>query len=331
MREKCWVALMALGLVVTAAAADPPAGAVIEYQGLCNASAAVALDGGRFLVADDEDKPKTFLRVYRSGRPEGPLSALPLPNDALELDPSKDLEVDIEGAARIGDRIYWIGSHSANNEGRPRPNRCRLFATRVITEGSEVRVEVVDRPYKDLDKDDGYAEFGLKKAGKLAPEGAGGLSIEGLAATPRGDLLIGFRNPVPGGTALIAMLKNPKGVTDGKPAKFGAPIRLDLGGLGVRSLEWAESLNAYLIVGGLPGEGAGSRLFRWSGDPERRPEPVPGIDLTSLNPEALFVEDRTATVLSDDGRRKFDGQERDCAAPEVLKTFRGLRIPLSSP
>src|SRR4051794_39091222 len=62
-REKCWVALTALGLVVTAAAADPPAGAVIEYQGLCNASAAVALDGDRFVVADDEDKPKTFLRV----------------------------------------------------------------------------------------------------------------------------------------------------------------------------------------------------------------------------------------------------------------------------
>ena len=254
--------------------------------------------------------------MYRSGRPEGPLSAVPLQNDALELDPSKDLEVDIEGAARIGDRIYWIGSHSASKKGEPRPNRRRLFATRVVTEGSEVRVEVVDRPYKDLIRDldeaDGYAGLGLKAAGKLAPKEPGGLSIEGLAATPSGDLLIGFRNPVPGGKALIATLKNPKGVTSGKPAKFGAPIQLDLGGLGVRSLERAESLNAYLIIGGLPGEGAGSRLFRWSGDPERKPEPVPGIDLTSLNPETLFVEDRTATVLSDDGRRKFDDKERDC-------------------
>ena len=335
MREKCWVALMSFMLVVTAAAADPPAGATVEYQGLCNASAAVALDGGRFLVADDEDKPTTFLRVYRVGHPEGPLSALPLPNDALELDPREDLEVDIEGAARIGERIYWIGSHSASKNAEPRRNRRRLFATKVLTKGSEVRVEVVGRPYKhlirDLDENANYAEFGLKEAGQRAPKVAGGLSIEGLAATPDGDLLIGFRNPVPDGKALIARLKNPRGVTDGNPANFGAPIRLDLGGLGIRSLEWAEALNAYLIVGGLPGEGAGSRLFRWSGDPKQKPEPVPGIDLTSLNPEALFVEDRTATVLSDDGRRTFGGQERDCAAPGVLKTFRGLQIPLASP
>ena len=335
MREKCWVALIPLVLMVTAAAADPPASALVTYQGLCNASAAVAIDGGRFLVADDEDKPKTFLRVYRVGHAEGPLSALLLPNDKLDLDPSKDLEVDIEGAARIGERVYWIGSHSTNKGGKPRPNRRRLFATKVKTNGSEVQVKVVGQPYKnlieDLDRDRDYAAFSLKEAGRRAPKEAGGLSIEGLATTPEGDLLIGFRNPVPDGKALIARLKNPKGVTEGKSAKFGTPIRLDLGGLGVRSLEWVEALNAYLIIGGLPGEGAGSRLFRWSGDPGLSPEPVPGIDLTSLNPEALFVEDRTAIVLSDDGHRLVNGQERDCAAPGVLKTFRGLQIPLASP
>ena len=335
MRDKCSEVLMALGLVVTAVAAGPPAGAVISYKGLCNASAAVAIDGDRFLVADDEDKPTTFLRLYRSGQPDGPLSDLLLPNDALELDPSEDLEVDIEGAARIGDRVYWIGSHSANKEGKARPNRRRLFATKVTTAGAEVRVEVVNHPYKhlirDLDEDNRYSGFGLKEAGHLAPKAAGGLSIEGLAATPDGDLLIGFRNPVPGGKALIARLKNPKGVTNGKPAEFGAPIRLDLNGLGVRSMEWAAAINAYLIVGGLPGEGSGSRLFRWSGDPGQGPEPVPGVDLTSLNPEALYVEDRTASVLSDDGRRTFDGRERDCAAPGVSKSFRGLKIPLSFP
>jgi Protein of unknown function (DUF3616) len=336
MRNKCSEVLMALGLVVTAVAAGPPAGAVISYKGLCNASAAVAIDGDRFLVADDEDKPTTFLRVYRSGQPDGPLFALPLPNDALELDLSEDLEVDIEGAARIGDRVYWIGSHSTNKNGKERPNRHRLFATKVTTEGAEVRVEVVNHTYKslidDLDHDHRYSGFGLKEAGRRPPKADGGLSIEGLAATPDGDLLIGFRNPVlPHGKALIARLKNPKGVTNGKPADFGAPIQLDLNGLGVRSMERAETLNAYLIIGGPPGEGSGSRLFRWSGDPGQRPEPVPGVDLTSLNPEALYVEDRTATVLSDDGRRAFDGQERDCAAPGVLKSFRGLKIPLSSP
>ena len=335
MRDKCCALLMPLVLIV-AAAAEKPTEVLVTYQGLCNASAAVAIDGSRFLVADDEDKPRTFLRVYREGHTEGPLSVLPLENDKLDLDPSKDLEVDIEGAARIGERVYWIGSHSANKEGKPRPNRRRLFATKVETIGSDVAVKVVGQPYKslieDLDQAPDYASFGLEEAGRKAPKDLGGLSIEGLAATPDGDLLIGFRNPVlPDGKALIARLKNPKGVTEGNPPKFGAPIRLDLGGLGVRSIEWAEALNAYLIVGGPPGEGLGSRLFRWSGAPGRDPDPIPGIDLAGLNPEALFVVGQTATLLSDDGRRTIDGQGRDRSAPGVLKTFRGLRVPLSVP
>lgn len=340
MRETSGIRRISLILIVSAAAvaaagADAPSDSLVEYQGLCNASASVALDGGRFIVADDEDKPKTFLRVYRAGQAELPLSTHLVSNDAMELDPSEDLEVDLEGAARIGDRIYWIGSHSAGKNAKPRPNRRRLFATRVVSNGSQTQVEVIGKPYKqlvkDLDEDPAYAGFDLKKAGKIAPKDIGGLSIEGLSATPEGDLLIGFRNPVPEGKALIARLKNPKGVTDGKPAKFAAPIVLDLGKLGIRSLEWAETLKAYLIVGGPPGEGAGSRLFRWSGDPGEKPEPIPGVDLTSLNPEALFVEKGTVTVLSDDGRRKFAGQERDCAAPGVVKSFRGLQVQLASP
>ena len=183
-----------------------------------------------------------------------------------------------KGQPGVGDRVYWIGSHSANKEGKPRPNRRRLFATMVETKGSEVTVKVVGQPYKnlinDLDQDPDYAAFGLKEAGRRAPKESRRAEHRGPGRDPRGGLLIGFRNPVPDGKALIARLNNPKGVTEGKPPKFGAPIRLDLGGLGVRSLEWAESLKSYLIVGGLPGEGSGSRLFRWSGapGPEARPD-----------------------------------------------------------
>jgi hypothetical protein len=135
------LALMAGGQDVDGdPALAPAAGGVVEYQSICNASAAVGLTGGRFLVAADEDNPTTFLRVYREGHPEGPVASLPLPNDALDPDPDEDLEVDIEGAARVGDRVYWISSHSANKDGKPRPNRRRLFATRVDEDGAEVRV-----------------------------------------------------------------------------------------------------------------------------------------------------------------------------------------------
>lgn len=335
MRLNSGIPLIYLAWVLTASAADPPSGALVEYQGLCNASAAVALGGGHFIVADDEDSPKTFLRVYRTGQAAVPVASRLVPNGAMDLDPNEDLEVDLEGAARIGDRIYWIGSHSASKSGKSRPNRRRLFATRVDSIDSQDELKVVGKPYKklvaDLEDDPAYTTFDLKKAGKIAPKEAGGLSIEGLAASPDGDLLIGFRNPVPEGKALIATLKNPKGVTEGKAAKFAAPILLDLKKLGIRSLEWSESLHAYLIVGGTPDAGGGSRLFRWSGDPTEQPKRIPGIGLGDLNPEALFVEQGTVTVLSDDGRRQIAGEERDCAAPGVSKSFRGIQILLPTP
>src|SRR4051794_19208621 len=245
---------VAMGTFATRAPGDE---GVVEYRGICNASAAVSLEGGRFLVADDEDNPTTFLRVYRNGQPGGPLAAIPLSSTALQLDTSRDLEMDLEAAAQVGDRIYWIGSHSASKNAKPRPNRRRLFATSVTLHGDDVQVDVIGQPYKslieDLDADPEYAGFRLGEAGKLASKAPGGLSIEGLTATPEGDLIVGFRNPIPGGKALLAHLKNPKGVTEGKPAKFGKPIRLKLGGLGVRSMEWSEDLRRYLIVGGQSG------------------------------------------------------------------------------
>ena len=60
-------------------------------------------------MADDEDNPTTFLRVYRNGQPGGPLAAIPLSGTALQLDTTQDLEMDVEAAAQVGDRISWIG------------------------------------------------------------------------------------------------------------------------------------------------------------------------------------------------------------------------------
>src|SRR4029077_2770349 len=105
-----------------------------------------------------------------------------------------------------------------------RPNRRRLFATRLRVAGERLTIERVGKPYKhlirDLDADDRYASFHLKEAAKKEPKAEGALSIEGLAATPDGELLIGFRNPIPEGKALVARLKNPREVIAGQAARF---------------------------------------------------------------------------------------------------------------
>src|SRR5262245_9560684 len=79
------------------------------YTGMCDASAVVSLDNDLLVVADDE---QSVLRVY-SRHHGGP--AVQQLNLAPFLGlPRRAAEVDLEGAARLGDRIFWISSHGCN-------------------------------------------------------------------------------------------------------------------------------------------------------------------------------------------------------------------------
>ena len=279
---------------------------------MCDASAAVAVGDGLFVVANDEDN---VLRVYRSDRGGGPVASFPL-DTFLGVEPEHP-EADIEGAARIGDRIYWITSHGRNKDAKKRPNRRRFFATEVREAGDRITLAGVGTPYrdllKDLEEDPDLDEFKLDKAAEKAPEDEDGLNIEGLAATPRGHLLIGFRNPIRKGRALLVPLENPDEVIRGRRARLGEPIALDLGKRGVRSIEYRPAEEEYLIVAGAYDDRRDFRLYRWSGDPDDDPEGVQGVDFGGLNPEALFFArdgDRSRVlVLSDDGGLLIDGRE----------------------
>jgi hypothetical protein len=289
----------AFGLPQQAGGAD-----VTSYRKMCDASAAVALDDEHFAVADDE---RNVLQIYRRGRP-APVGAVKL---WKFLGTKKDKESDLEGSAAIGTRIYWISSHGRNSEGEMQARRYRLFATR-LEPGSPPTLSPVGRAYTGL-LDDliGAPElqaYDLAAAAGRAPEAPGGLNIEGLAATPEGDLLIGFRNPIPGDKALLVRLKNPNGVVNGKKAKFGTPFELDLEGRGIRSIELVGE--SYLIVAGPAGDMGPFAIYRWSGSSSDAPAAL-GIDLNDLRPEALFAVPRTGRVqlLSDDGGVKLDGVE----------------------
>ena len=68
-----------------------------QYQGMCDASAGVAIDAHLFAVADDED---SRIRIYRNDQEGPPIQIINL-NRFLELDPFHP-ETDLEGAAAIG-------------------------------------------------------------------------------------------------------------------------------------------------------------------------------------------------------------------------------------
>ena len=309
----------AAGLLAAALPLLSAAQQVSSYSGPCDASAAVALDAEHFVVGNDE---RNTLHVYRRGQSRA-VATLGL---SRFLGTRADEESDIEGAAAVGTRIYWITSHGRDSRGKVRPLRQRFFATELLP-GNPPVLAPVGAPYpkllSDMAASDALKPYRLADAARLAAEADGGFNIEGLAATPDGRLLIGLRNPLPRQRALVVELQNPGELIEGKRARFGMPIELDLGRRGIRSIELVGS--SYLIVAGPPADSGSFALYRWSGRPGDAAEPLHGIELKGLRPEALFAIPGSGSVqlLSDDGGVMIGGVE--CKKlPDARQRFRSL-------
>jgi hypothetical protein len=310
---------------------------ITMHHGMCDASAAVAVSSTMFVVANDEDN---VLRVYQRNKSENPVTTFDL-TSFLKPDPEHP-EADIEGATRIGERIYWITSHGTNKEGKPRPSRRQLFATEVNVAGDKVTITPVGTPYthlvKDLAESPWLKEYKLGDAAKAPPEQVAnatrvaGLNIEGLTATPQGTLLIALRNPIPGGQALLIPLDNPEEVINGKPAVLGKPMLLPLDGRGVRSIEYFEAWGKYLIVAGPPDDQGEFTLYQWSGATSEAPHPIPDVTFKGVQPEALIIypgERTKIQLLSDDGTVQVEGREcKDEVVETAKKRFRGIWVTL---
>jgi hypothetical protein len=201
---------------------------------------------------------------------------------------------------------------------------------------------------EDFLADPGLAGLGLREAASpgdalrpgLAPKKRG-LNIEGLASVPgTGALLVGFRNPVPGGRALVIPLLNPGDVAlSGEQARFGPPALLDLGGMGVRCMEFVEGLGAFLLIAGGRDGSPGFRAFAWKGGQGDPAVPLPRLDArireAGITPEAvaLFPREGGLLVLSDDGDRTIRparGEPCPCKRAKLRRDrrFRGLWVDL---
>jgi len=297
--------------------ADPAERSPWIHRGICNASAAVALDAERFVVADDEISD---LKIYRFDGADAVADI-----DLHAFLGGDGEEADLEGGALVGDTIYWIGSHGADGKGEAAPARSVLFAVR-LAQGS---LAPVGQPYRsllaDLAETPAQRDYDLLGAARRAPKDEGALSIEGLAETPEGHLLIGLRNPVPAAGALVLRLENPQEVVQGRPARFGPHLTLDVGGNGIRSIERLGDM--YYIVAGPPGgKGEQFALYRWSGQAGDAPQAIPAPDLHGLNPEALFFDPSGVLhILSDDGKDQPGGVKCKKLAP-AQRQFRRIAI-----
>ena len=290
------------------------------HIGLANASAAVPVGTNLFLTGADDDNVISLYRADVGGKP------------LLRFDPSpwlqlegRSRDVNIEGAARLGDLVYWLGSHGRNKDGRSRPNRQRLFATQLTESTNGPSLAFSGQPCTNLldalVAAPQLAAFGLREAAGRGPE-EGGLNFEGLSAMPDGRLLMGFRGPVPEGKALLVPLLNPSEVIHGGLPKLGPPVQLDLGGLGIRDIAWSG--REYFLIAGRSGKGGTSQLWRWAGG-DAKPERLDHPGLRRMNPEGIAIfgtpEKPHLLIVSDDGNRT-DDLKRVVAPP----TFRSLWI-----
>jgi hypothetical protein len=313
---------LALVAAVHGATLSPPT----TYRGMCDASAAVSLNADLFAVANDEDNT---LRVYH--RQPGGMPAFSFDMTAFLRIGKKNPEADIEGSAVIGDRVYWITSHGRNAKGKDAPNRERFFATTFSIANGVVKLASVGRPYPslldDLVREPKLARFNLAAASRRAPKEPGTLNIEGLTSTPEDTLLIGFRNPIPQGRALLVPLLNPEQVIQGLRARFGEPIQLSLGGFGIRSM--GRDKDNYLIIAGSHEGGGESRAYTWTGG-TNAPVHMAGVRFPGLNPEGLAystADGRTEFfILSDDGTLKIGKEDCKKVKNPAFRQFRGYAL-----
>jgi len=275
--------IVPIALAATGAVAAPD-----HYSGLCEASAAALLGDKFFAVASDETNR---IQIYERGHPE-PLGK------GVDFEAFTGFDKsDVEGAAAIEKRIYWISSHSFNSNGEDKAKRKILFATDVVEGESGPTLKSAGTAYKSL-------RDTLVDAAKVKPAD---INIEGLAATTDGKLLIGFRRPVGAKGALVLQLENPSAVIErSEKPRYSEPIELPLGGRGTRSIERIGSgPQSYLIVAGpVSDSNEGFALYWWSG-PATKSDPalIQGIDLQGIRPEAVIAIPGTTSIqiLSDDG------------------------------
>jgi hypothetical protein len=322
----------------------------IVFRGVCDGSAAVALSDREIATIDDEKEPRFRTFGVQGGQP---LAQVTIPGVS-----DRGSEPDFEAGTVADGRSLWIGSHGRDSKGRFRREREVLLvapvdalSSRSIAPDAIRRITSLPEALRSWGQQHNLpmrAAFG--PPGETRPELAAekrGVNIESLAYHPeRREVLIGFRNPLPHGKALVAPMRNVEAVLGGADAVFGDPIPLDLGKRGLRDMVWSERHRAMLLIAGPSGETGSFALYRWGAGP---PSPLPWtVPLPArFHPETVVAipESNDILVLSDDGDRRASTNAAECRKDEFkagvctcknirerfadrLRSFRGIRMTI---
>ncbi|QIL70858.1 IPTL-CTERM sorting domain-containing protein [Diaphorobacter sp. HDW4B] len=300
---------------------------------------------------------------------------------------SADGEVDLESSILVGDRMYFAGSHSNNKNGRSRPDRWRFFGVDAASGSVTGYYQWLREDLRTWDAGNAHG-LGANYLGLVSSSDGGdknplkapetdtlsGFSIEGSTTSPDdGQLWLGFRAPLvsaPGQPAVTsdvatnrthaliipvgnyAGMLGASGGTKGS-AQIAAPIRLDLGGRGIREIR-KNANGDYLIIAGPPNGANGTaprdfRLFSWDGRVSSNGLAlnvrVLAADVAAFTPPktacsaegiatlpAQLAQGGAATIISDCGDADFygDGSAAKDLAFAAWKKFRSDSVSIAA-
>ena len=242
------------------------------FNGVYEPSAVQQLPDGRILIAEDEPNHAfSVLSIDKSGHL--------VEDEALDtriITGFKRRLNDLEALARDNEGfIYALTSHSRNRKGQRSPDREHLMRFKI--QGGDVlgltsynnltQVLESDTKLHDLIRERTKAEVSFEE-----------INIEGMAFDPvKKRLVLGFRDPEFNNMALVAFISNPKDVFEhnAKP-EFDEVAVLDIGGGGIRSLNYDPVLKNYVIANEVKDENGQkfSQLWTWSGNPTDEPHKI---------------------------------------------------------
>lgn len=218
---------------------DAPEGMTPFVGGKFDASGVADVSGtdGILFVDNGREGQVFWMRLDQKGKQVGAISTVSL---GVSIE-------DIEGMTTDGPSFYVVSSQS-----RPK----------AITMEGLVRFKFDHRSQSiaAAESISGLKKFLVENVAELRQTGEkngkdGGLNIEGLAWDPRGGrLLLGLRSPIVDGHALVVPLRlRDRGGAfslDNLEVENSKAIRLPLGGVGIRGIEYDGRAKVFRIISG---------------------------------------------------------------------------------
>jgi hypothetical protein len=279
----------------------PDFNAFKTLESVNEASGIQQLPDGRFLVInDEEDHPMDILTLDSQGQfsaealyPQQQFKKDGAGSDFRKLADLEGIDIDKQGY------IYAITSHSYNSKGNKKDSRKKLLRFKIS--GNTILEPVVIGNLEDsIAKQHKFLAQALADKDSKSDQG---FNIEGLSLNPSQDkLLIGLRTPLPENKAVIISIDNMGDVFTHQASPKISPqvVYLNLGGDGIRSMNYMPRLKGYLIVSGPAGKSENRNFNLWFWDGEQ-PGVAQRVTVTGL---AGFEETEGLSPII------WNGQER---------------------